>query len=309
MAVRTAACNCRSLWSDARPGLVRLTVPEGSRRSILFDRIECTVADPSRVPNDRTIARLSGASAQKPVVTGRGADEEPLFHPDLVSLLAHQLATPVSTIITLAQSLSRRADNLDVQNVRDRAERIRQAGLRLLALIESIMDRARADAGAIKYTPRPFDPRAIALRVCQEQRTRHPNRPFAFDLDDLPTVMDGDPALLEQVVDILLGNAIKYSSPDRPIAVRAHRRGGTIKVSIQDQGMGIPSEDLQHLAKPFFRGQNARSVPGTGLGLSLARHILGLHGGRLEIESREGVGSTISMVVPMAHEVGLGEGI
>jgi signal transduction histidine kinase len=236
-------------------------------------------------------------------------DQEPLFRPDLVSLLAHQLVTPVSTIITLAQSLSRRADSLDVKGVRDRAERIRQAGLRLMGLIESIMERARADAGVIKYSPRPFDPRTIALRVCQELRARHPNRPFEFDVGSLPTSIEGDPALLEQVVDILLANAIKYSPPDRPITVQAHRLGETVAMSIRDQGMGIPAEDLPHLTKPFFRGRNALSIPGTGLGLSLARHILSLHGGRLEIESQEGAGSTVTMILPLAYELGSGEGI
>jgi two-component system, OmpR family, sensor histidine kinase SenX3 len=234
---------------------------------------------------------------------------EPDFRPDLMSLLAHQLVTPVSTIITLAQSLNRRADEMAKSGVRDRAEKIRQAGLRLIVLIESIMERARADAGAIKLQSRIFDPRAIAQRVCQEQRNSHPNRVFEFDVDSLPTAMEGDPVLLEQVVAILLSNAIKYSPPDRPISVRADHRDDSITITIRDRGMGIPAADLPHLAKPFFRASNARSTPGTGLGLNLAQHILNLHGGRLQIESKEGAGTAVTVVLPTGFGPNLGEGI
>ena len=226
-----------------------------------------------------------------------------------MSLLAHQLVTPVSTIVTLAQSLHRRAAELEKSGVRDRADKIRQAGLRLMALIESIMERARADAGVIKLHSRSFDPRAVALRVCQEQRDVHPNRPFEFEVESLPRAMEGDPALLEQVVVILLSNAIKYSPPDRPIAVHAIRREDRVAITIRDKGMGIPAVDLPHLTKPFFRASNARSTPGTGLGLSLARHILALHGGRLRIESEEGSGTSVTIELPIAPALSPGEGI
>ncbi len=268
------------------------------------------MAGPSRTSKNRKAGKprtkVEGGASN---FRQRGSDDGPLFRPDLVSLLAHQLVTPVSTIITLAQSLSRRADRIEKNGVRERADKIRHAGLRLMALIESVMERARADAGVIKLHSRPFDPRAIALRVCQEHRGNHPDRLFEFDVESLPTTMEGDPVLLEQVVTILLSNAIKYSPPDRTITVRAcHGDEGTV-ITIRDQGMGIPAADLPHLAKPFFRASNARTTPGTGLGLSLAQHILSLHGGRLQIDSQEGMGTAVTMVLPTTAGLGPGEGI
>jgi two-component system, OmpR family, sensor histidine kinase SenX3 len=268
------------------------------------------VAVSSKTPRQRKAARARPREREQGFESpARSEDKRSYFQPDLVALLAHQLVTPVSTIITLAQSLSRRADEIETTGVRDRADRIRQAGQRLMNLIESIMDRARADAGVIKISPRAFDPRAVALRICQAHRSNHPNRHFIFHVESLPASMVGDPVLLEQVVAILLSNAIKYSPADRPITVSAFTRNDGITLTIKDQGMGIPSEDLPYLAKPFFRASNARSTPGTGLGLSLARHILDLHGGRLNIESQEARGTAVTIFVPTKPDLSLGEGI
>jgi signal transduction histidine kinase len=268
------------------------------------------VADPSRPSKGRKTGKpRSKAEGKAPSSNAKPPKPSNLFRPDLVSLLAHQLVTPVSTIVTLAQSLERRADETDKTGIRERAGRIKQAGLRLMALVESIMERARADAGAIRLHLRSFEPRAIALRVCREQLGDRPERPFAFDLESLPATMEGDPVLLEQVVAILLSNAIKYSPPDRPISIRAERRDDTVVVTIRDRGIGIPAADLPHLATPFFRATNARSTPGTGLGLSLARDILALHGGRLRIESEEGSGTAVIIELPAAPALSPGEGI
>jgi two-component system, OmpR family, sensor histidine kinase SenX3 len=115
----------------------------------------------------------------------------------------------------------------------------------------------------------------------------------------------GDAILLEQALVIVLSNAMKYSPPERPIEITARRRAGMIRIVVKDQGIGILERDLPFIMQPFFRGQNAKKLPGTGLGLSLAWYILKLHGGDLEIESQEGRGTKVTLIVPETNTTGL----
>lgn len=216
---------------------------------------------------------------------------------DRMSLLAHQLRHPLSTITTLAQGLMRRADQMNSDNIKERAEKIWRASLRLDELIETIMSYTRLNTGAIALDLKPFNLKTLIRRVCREQGSQELSRPFDLDIQDLPVTFIGDPTLLEQVIVIVLSNAMKYSPPDRPIHVTSDTSNGIVSIIIRDQGIGVPRKDLPFLMQPFFRGHNAQNVPGTGLGLSLAGHILKLHGGSLQIKSREGHGTTVTITL------------
>lgn len=218
-------------------------------------------------------------------------------HLDRMSLLAHQLITPLSTISTLAQGMMRRADRLKPADIRDRAERIWSASLRLNRLIETILSYTRLNVGALSPQLDLFDLEALIRRVCEEQGQQEPARHFTLDLQNVPTSVLGDPILLEQAFVIVISNAMKYSPVETPIRVIGRRENGRSIIAVRDEGLGIPRRDLPYLMQPFFRGQNVRHMSGTGLGLSLAWHILKLHGGSLEIESEEGNGTTVTFTL------------
>lgn len=226
---------------------------------------------------------------------GTGHAIQPL---DRMALLAHQLRTPLSTITTLAQGMIRRADRMNAENIRERAEKIWRASLRLNELIDTIMSYTRLNTGAIALDPRPFNLRTLVRRTCREQGSQEPSRPFDLAIQNLPTSFMGDPTLLEQAFVIILSNAMKYSPPDQPISVTSDIDHDAISISIQDHGIGIPKKDMPFLMQPFFRGQNAQNLPGTGLGLSLAGHILKLHRGSLHIKSQEAHGTTVTITLP-----------
>jgi signal transduction histidine kinase len=97
---------------------------------------------------------------------------------------------------------------------------------------------------------------------------------------------------------IITSKAMKYSPAEQPIQVTGQRIGGRVSIMIEDHGIGIPKNDLPFLMQPFFRGQNVRNLPGTGLGLSLAGQILKLHGGNLQVRSREGHGTVVTITLP-----------
>ncbi|MDG2571108.1 HAMP domain-containing sensor histidine kinase, partial [Vibrio parahaemolyticus] len=222
-----------------------------------------------------------------------------------VALLAHQLRTTLSAINALAQGLIRRADRLNPKDIRAKAEKIWRASLRLDELIETILSYTRATAGGIVLNPSEFNLEELIRRACREQGGLEPDRPFRLQIRGLPEIVIGDPILLEQALVIVVSNAMKYSWPDQPIEVSTRRRGSMIRIVVKDRGLGIPERDLPFIKQPFFRAQNVRKLPGTGLGLSLAWYILKLHGGDLEIESQEGHGTKITMIVPETNTVGL----
>jgi two-component system sensor histidine kinase SenX3 len=224
---------------------------------------------------------------------------------DRIALLAHQLRTPLAAINALAQGLMRRGGKLSSEEIQDRAEKIWRASLRLDELIETILSYTRASTGAIVPNVREFSPADLIQRVCREQGSPEPARPFQLDLQHLPATMVGDPVLLEQALVIILSNAMKYSSPDSPISVGTRTSHGTVRITVKDQGIGVSKQDLPFLMQPFFRGKNAKKTPGTGLGLSLAWQLLKLHGGTLEIDSQEGHGTTVTIVLPEANGNGL----
>ena len=217
---------------------------------------------------------------------------------DRMALLAHQLTTPLSTISSLAQGLMRRTSRLSADDIRERSEKIWHASLRLQELIEMIMSYTRINAGAISPNFNLFNLETLLRRVCHDHRRQEPDRPFNVDLQDIPDLFVGDPVLLEQAFVIVLSNATKYSQAHQPISVTGCHQNGNIIIKIRDEGIGVPEGDLAYLMEPFFRGRNARHTAGTGLGLSLARHILSVHGGSLHIESQEGSGTTVTILLP-----------
>lgn len=192
----------------------------------------------------------------------------------------------------------RRTDQISRDDIRERAEKIWRASQHLQELIATIMSYTRASAGAIVPDFGHFNLEALLRRVCSEQVGQAQTRPFNIDIRNLPRLVEADPILLEQVFIIVLSNAAKYSDPDRPIHVTGGMKDDSIRITVRDEGIGISDKDLPYLMQPFFRGENARSTPGTGLGLSLAWHILKLHGGHLQIESEKGHGTTVTLILP-----------
>ncbi|WP_084731050.1 sensor histidine kinase [Microvirga vignae] len=223
---------------------------------------------------------------------------------DRIALLAHQLRTPLSAINALAQGLMRRSERMNAEDIRSRAERIWRASLRLDELIEMIMSYTHVSASGMLLNPSDFNPEALIRRACREQGNHEPGRLFKIDVRGLPETIVGDSILLEQALVIVLSNAMKYSPPERPIRVTARAEKHGIAIKVKDEGIGISERDLPFLMQPFFRGRNARDYPGTGLGLSLAWHILRLHGGGLQIESKEGRGTTVTLTIPERNIIG-----
>ena len=214
---------------------------------------------------------------------------------DLLSLLAHQVMTPLTLIDASAQRMMRRSDAMDADEIKLRAGRIRSATARLSLLVRSIIERAKLEAGAAMY--QKCELRSLIGRACDPALIFQPTRRFKIDLGRNIRFL-GDPLLLEQLLAILVCNAAKYSPVDSPIEITGKIIDGAVQITVTDHGIGIPEADLPRLFEPYFRAANAARYHGAGLGLNLAARIARLHGGSIRVDSQIKAGSTFTVLLP-----------
>jgi signal transduction histidine kinase len=129
--------------------------------------------------------------------------------------------------------------------------------------------------------------------------TGHPSRSIQFDSTHESLRVDMDRKLIWRVLANLISNALKYSPDDKPIVVSLDVQNDTVEIQVVDKGIGIPTEEQVQLFEPFFRASNATEKPGTGLGLTIVKQAIELHGGNIRIESATNAGTTFFVTLPL----------
>ncbi len=218
--------------------------------------------------------------------------------------VSHELRTPIFAVAGFAETLLDGA--LDDDRVRRRfVEKVLSNARRLEALTRDLSDISKLETGRLQLDRAPFDLRQLVAEVVEglEHAARDHNVTLAARISaDLPPAV-GDRERLRQVLTNLAENALKYNEPGGQVEVTARQRPtGDVRVSVVDDGIGIPEEALGRLTERFFRVDKSRSRAegGTGLGLAIVKHILEAHGQRLDVESRLGYGSTFAFSLPSA---------
>jgi two-component system, OmpR family, sensor kinase len=178
---------------------------------------------------------------------------------------------------------------------------VRAAVLRLTHLIDNLLNSARViDGGAeLYFQPAEMDVAALLREVCQLHREMVPGAQIAERYTAMPMPTVGDAKLLFQVFSNLLSNAIKYSTGGGTVEVDAGIVGDDVVVAVADRGIGIPPADLDRLFERYYRGGNVSGIVGTGVGLYLVKVAVDLHGGVIEVHSKEGEGSRFSIRLPI----------
>jgi signal transduction histidine kinase len=153
--------------------------------------------------------------------------------------------------------------------------------------------------GQAVYRAANLDPKALLREVCQLHRETTRGADIREDFAGLPASIEGDAKLLFAMFSNLISNAVKYSPVGSPVELVARNDGNQgLLVSVTDRGIGIPECDRSRLFDRYFRGTNALGVPGSGVGLHLVSMVLKLHGGAIEVDSRENAGSTFTIRLP-----------
>jgi two-component system OmpR family sensor kinase len=219
---------------------------------------------------------------------------------NFVSMASHEFRTPLTIIDAHAQRLIKLEKRSD-DNVGERAGKIRGAVLSLTHLMENLLNSARlVDSGAeLYFHPVDFDLAVLLREVCQLHREISPNSQILQRVKAHPLTMFGDPKLLFQVFSNILANAIRYSPDGGLIKFDAAIEGDTVVVNVEDNGIGVPEEDLEHVFERYFRARNVTSLVGTGIGLYLVKIVVALHHGHVSVKSKEGKGSAFTVRLPV----------
>ena len=219
-----------------------------------------------------------------------------------VASVSHELKTPLTAIRMFAETLSLGRTRDD--KTRDEyLETIVNESERLARLVDNVLDFSKIEQGKKIYRMRPtFLPDVIQSAA---RAMRYPLSQQGFSLnvsvnEDLPK-LSGDADALEQAILNLLSNAMKYSGEGRQIDLSCDRRNGNAVIAVTDQGIGISEEHQARVFEKFYRVRESSTnlIAGTGLGLTLVKHIAQAHGGSVRIESTPGKGSTISIHIPV----------
>jgi signal transduction histidine kinase len=216
---------------------------------------------------------------------------------ELLSVLAHEMRTPLTTIKGYATALldSARQDDPAVRRAALRA--IEQETSTLTLLIAELLEAAAVDSGTLVLTLEPVLVNRMVERLVGEFAGRRGRHRFVVSFPSAWPVVRGDPRRLDMVFRNILDNAVKYSPRGGLVAVSGVAGRREVIVSIADQGIGIAPEDLNRLFERFFRARRTAGVPGSGLGLPIARAIVERHGGRIWAESTPGKGTTFHVAL------------
>jgi PAS domain S-box-containing protein len=284
-----------------------LIVPLIARGTVL-GALTLVRSDPLRAfgESDLPLTKELAARAAVAVDNARllhDATEAVRLRDDFLAVASHDMRTPLAAILGYLQLARRRlaAADLDPAKLLDYLESAEKTTNRLTGLVQDLMDISLLRSGQpIPLDRERLDLADLATRIVEQHRRLTPEHRVTLDVGEGPAIVEGDHHRLERVLDNLLGNAVKFSPPEAEIRVALTTSDGLARLSVIDEGLGIPEEDLPGIFERFHRASNATSVRGTGIGLSGSREIVRQLGGEIHVTSRLGKGSTFTVQLPLA---------
>lgn len=220
---------------------------------------------------------------------------------DFVANISHELKTPIGAIGLLSETIQECAD--EPENVLTFSAQLQRESARLASLVQDIIELSRVQDGAAIANGELVAVDGVVAEAIDRCRIEAASRSISLVSAPAPGVrVFGDRALLTTAVRNLIDNAIRYSNPGRRVSIGISRSEGDVRIAVVDQGTGIPIEHRERVFERFFRGDDARTREegGSGLGLSIVKHVAADHGGRVELWSEPGKGSTFTLIIPEA---------
>lgn len=167
-------------------------------------------------------------------------------------------------------------------------------------MVSDLLDSSRIESGQLELRLDTRDLRDVVLRVVELQQDSRTDRRFVLSVCEAPVPVRCDVLRIEQVLNNLLNNAVKYSPEASDVLVMLSATREFARLSVTDHGAGIPMSDRERIFAPFSRGANVGAIAGVGLGLSVSRRIVVAHGGTIDVDSTPGAGSTFTVELPLA---------
>lgn len=220
-----------------------------------------------------------------------------------ITMMSHELRTPLASILLSSDMLKLYGDKVPADEKLLYLNNIHTQVDHITELIKDVQAISRVDGSSSLYMPELTDLVAYCRKIVDEFNLNHHKSHRIFFMavhETMQTMLDHK--LMRQALTNLLTNAIKYSPEGSDIQVMISNGGRLARVQVIDQGVGIPADDLERLFEPFHRGKNVENLPGTGLGLAITRQAMELHGGSVEVESKENAGTKVTILIPIVLE-------
>ena len=225
-----------------------------------------------------------------------------------LATMSHELRTPLNAIIGFSEMLTNDELMLSPARKLEYAKLINDSGHHLLSVVNGILDMSKMETGNFEITPEPFAPAPAAVSCCDLLALKARDAGVEIKTRIAPGLPEivGDRRAFNQILINLISNAIKFTPKGGKVTVGARREGSKLVVWVEDTGVGIGAEDLPRLGEAFFQARASydRKHDGSGLGLSIVKGLVKLHNGDIDIRSRLGEGTRITVSLPLDCEGG-----
>ena len=221
---------------------------------------------------------------------------------NFVSMVSHEFRTPLGIIQSSAEILEDYLEQLEPAEREDHFQSIRNNTRRMAQIMEEVLLIGSFEAGKMEFKPAALDFGILVRSLVEEVNSAtHRRCPIDLSLCEMPIEFQGDERLLRHIFTNLLTNAIKYSHAGQLARFEIGRTETEIVCTVRDEGIGIPDADREWLFTAFHRGHNVNDRPGTGLGLVIVKRCVDLHGGEINVESKLGEGTSVTVRLPILN--------
>lgn len=219
---------------------------------------------------------------------------------NFVSMVSHEFRTPLGVIMSSAEILETYLERLPPAERVEHLRSIQKNTRRMAELMEEVLLLGMAEAGRLEFKPASLDLAAFCSRIVREVLSGAEHK-CEIEVNAQAGLLraTGDERLLSHIFSNLLNNAVKYSADGGRVRLDLQRQGREAVCTVCDHGLGIPEQDMEWLFKPFHRGRNVGHLRGSGLGLTLVKRCVELHQGRVEVRSKLGEGTTVTVWLPL----------
>jgi signal transduction histidine kinase len=233
----------------------------------------------------------------------REASEALQLRDEFLLVASHELRTPLTSLSLTLQMMERKPPSA-LEAPKEPLQRARRQVTSLTSLVDDLLDVGRIQQGHLELRQGPVSLGSLLAEVIASFRPLSPRHHLTLELPQGEFLVKGDAARLTQVFNNLLDNAIKYSPEGGAVRVKLTRSEGAARVSVSDEGVGIPAEQFPELFERYFRARTttAKSFGGLGLGLYITRNLVERHGGRIDVQSEVNRGTTFVVTLPELRE-------
>lgn len=217
-----------------------------------------------------------------------------------ISMVSHEFRTPLAIVDGNAQIIERRLENLQPEETKRRLKTIRSAVSRTVNMMEAVLSSNLLKTGKMDIHLEEFSLKELIKQLCQEQSDLARSHDIQVDVDSIPDVMNLDRKILTLVLTNLLANAVKYTPNDAPkIKISAVIEGSNVIIRVEDNGVGIPENEVKRVFERFFRATTSAGIAGSGVGLSLVNDLIRVHKGEIDLQSQVDKGTIVTVILPV----------